>query len=181
MNHSHTARDRRFLTRLAFLVVLVFLWTMMILLGSIVLETFMIYPNIFENAPERFELALRFMSVTGPAQFFRPLGMLSVFIGLASLVLGWRVKEARWWIAASVLMIACEGAVSMVFFWPRNTIMFIEGASVHSVEVLRQTAREFQAWHWSRLAFNAASAVFAFVGFMKLYRHTIVMQTPRAS
>jgi hypothetical protein len=76
---------------------------------------------------------------------------------------------------ASVLMIICEGASSMIFFWPRNTIMFVEGASVHSVEVLRQTAQEFQMWHWSRLGFNAASAVFVFVGFMKLYRHKVLL------
>ena len=75
-------------------------------------------------------------------------------------------------------MIICERASSMIFFWPRNTIMFVEGASVHSVEVLRQTAREFQMWHWSRLVFNAASAAFVFVGFMKLYRHKVLLQQP---
>jgi len=167
--------------RLAFVAVLVFLWTMMILLGSILLETFMIYPNIFHNAPERFDLALQFMSVTGPAQYFRPLGMLSVFIGVASVVLAWRVRAARWWIVTGALMILGEGASSMIFFWPRNTIMFVEGARVHSVEVLRQTAWEFQLWHWSRLAFNAASAVFVFVGFMQLHRHRIVAQmNPRS-
>lgn len=82
------------------------------------LETFMIYPNIFYNAPERFEIALKFMSVTGPAQYFRPFGMLSVFIGVASLVLAWRFKPARWWVLASVVMIMCEGASSMLFFGP---------------------------------------------------------------
>jgi hypothetical protein len=158
------------LGRAAFVAVLVFLWVMMILLGSIVMESFMIYPNIFHNAPERFDLSLRFMSVTGPAQYFRPLGMVSVLIGAASLVLSWPVKAARWWIAGGVAMIVCEGVISMVYFWPRNTIMFVEGAAVHPVDVLRQTAREFQVWHWSRLTFNAASAVSVFVGFLKLYR-----------
>ena len=77
-------------------------------------------------------------------------------------------------------MIICEGASSMIFFWPRNTILFVEGASVHSVDVLRQTAREFQLWHWSRLAFNAASAVFVFVGFMNVYRQKILLQMTHA-
>ncbi len=162
------------LASLAFVVVLVFLWIMMILLGSLVLESFMIYPNIFHNAPERFELSLQFMSITGPAQYFRPLGMASVLGGFVTAILAWRVKSARWWIVAGVLMILAEGIVSMQYFWPRNTIMFIEGAAVHPVEVLRRTADEFQLWHWSRLAFNAASAAFVFVGFLKMYRDRVL-------
>jgi hypothetical protein len=35
----------------AFAVILVYLWVMMILLGAIVLETFMVYPNIFHDPP----------------------------------------------------------------------------------------------------------------------------------
>jgi hypothetical protein len=68
-------------------------------------------------------------------------------------------------------MIVCEGLFSMVFFWPRNTIMFVEGPARHAEEVvLRHTAREFQSLHWGRLAFNVAAAQFIFVGFLKFYR-----------
>jgi hypothetical protein len=35
----------------AFPVILVYLWVMMILLGAIVMETFMVYPNIFHDPP----------------------------------------------------------------------------------------------------------------------------------
>ena len=35
----------------AFPVILAYLWVMMILLGVIVLETFMVYPNIFHDPP----------------------------------------------------------------------------------------------------------------------------------
>jgi len=35
----------------AFAVILVYMWVMMILLGAIVLETFMVYPNIFHDPP----------------------------------------------------------------------------------------------------------------------------------
>jgi hypothetical protein len=157
-------------------VVLVYLWVMMIFLGSIVLETFMIYPNIFHNPPESFEVALAFMSVRAPSDFFPPLGFLSLVTGAGSLILGWRVKSARYWIAGSLLMIVGEGLVSMAFFWPRNTIMFIEGPAVHSAEFLRQTAREFQNLHWLRLAFNAVGSALIFVGFLKFYRYTITTQ-----
>lgn len=170
---------RALLLPLSRLVALAYLWIMMILLGSITMETFMIYPNIFDDAPARFDVARQFMSVTGPAQYFRPLGMLSVFGGLAAVAAGWTTPAARWWLAASLGMIVAEGASSMLFFWPRNTILFVEGAAVHSVEVLRQTAWEFEIWHWSRLAFNAASAAFAFTGFLAIYRSTIIERARR--
>jgi hypothetical protein len=165
------------LQAIRFAVILLYLWVMMILLGSIVLETFMIYPNIFHNAPESFAVALQFMAVRAPHDFFPPLGLLSWVTGLASLVLGWRVHSARYWILGSLLMIVAEGLVSMAFFWPRNTIMFVEGTAVHSAEFLRQTAQEFQNLHWLRLAFNAVGSALIFIGFMKFYRHTLVVQT----
>lgn len=156
--------------RVTFLVLLTFVWTMMLLLGGLAVETFMIYPNIFHDAPERFGLALQFLSEVGPAQYFRPFGMASVLLGVVAVLVSWRYPAARWWVVAAVVMIAAEGVDSMLFFWPRNTVLFVEGAAVHSVETLRETAREFQLWHWSRVALNTASAVFAFVGFLGFYR-----------
>jgi hypothetical protein len=38
--------------RIVLFIVGRYLWVMMILLGSIVLETFMVYPNVFYNPPE---------------------------------------------------------------------------------------------------------------------------------
>jgi hypothetical protein len=162
--------------RLTFWVILVYLWVMLILLGSIVLETFMIYPNIFANPPASFAVALQFMAVRAPSDFFPPLGFASWVTGVASLILGWRVKSARWWILGSLLMIVGEGLASMALFWPRNTIMFIEGPAVHSAEFLRQTATEFQNLHWLRVGFNAIGSVLIFIGFLKFYRHTIIAE-----
>jgi hypothetical protein len=36
--------------------------------------------------------------------------------------------------------------------------MFVEGLDVHSVDVLRRTAEEFQRLHWLRVAFNAVGS-----------------------
>ena len=162
--------------RLAFLVILAYLWVMMILLGAIVMETFMVYPNVFHDPPRSLELGLQFMSVRAPSDFFPPLGFLSWVTGLGALILGWRVKSARYWILLSVLMIVCEGLFSMAFFWPRNEIMFIEGTAVHSAEFLRQVAREFQTLHWARVAFNVAASASIFVGFMRFYRHVLTSE-----
>ena len=161
--------------RLAVPVVSAYLWVMMVLFGAIVLETFMVYPNVFADPPASLELAMDFMAVSGPSDFFPPLGFATWVLGAGALVLSWPVKEARWWVAFSLAMIVCEGVASMLFFWPRNEIMFVEGLDVHSAEYLKQVAREFETWHWrSRMGFNALAAVGAFVGFLKLYRHRLL-------
>jgi hypothetical protein len=160
--------------RLTFVVLITYLWVMMILLGSIVLETFMIYPNIFHDPPQSLALALEFMAVSAPSDFFPPLGFLSWVTGAGSVLLAWPVKPARFWILASVLMIILDGLLSIAFFWPRNTILFVEGSAVHSADVLIQTAREFEMLHWARLALAAAAAAFIFVGFLKYYRNSIL-------
>ena len=162
--------------QIAFTVILTYLWVMMILLGSIVLETFMVYPNIFHDPPRSLETALEFMTVRAPNDFFPPLGFLSWVSGIGSLILGWHVKSARYWILGSLLMLVCEGLFSMAFFWPRNTIMFIEGTEIHSAGYLKQIAQEFQTLHWSRLAFNAAGSAAIFVGFLKFYRYKITSE-----
>ncbi len=164
---------------IAFAFTLAYLWLMMILLGSITLETFMVYPNIFHDAPRSLETTMEFMAVTSPGDFFPPLGFLSWLTGIGALILAWPVKAARYWILVSLLMIVSEGLFSMVLFWPRNTIMFTEGTEVHSVAYLKQVAQEFQTLHWSRLAFNAAASASIFVGFLKFYRHRITLQAPR--
>ena len=158
----------------AFWVILAYLWVMMILFGAIVMETFMVYPNIFHDPPRSLELGLEFMSVRAPSDFFPPLGFLSWVTGAGILILGWRVKSARYWILFSLLMIVCEGLFSVAFLWPRNEIMFIEGTAVHSAEFLRQTAREFQTLHWARILFNVAASASIFVGFLKFYRHRVL-------
>lgn len=160
--------------RITFGVLLIYLWVMMILLGSIVLETFMIYPNIFRDPPASFAVALDFMSVAAPSDFFPPLGFASWVFGAAALLLGWRAPAARWWILGSLLMIIGEGVASMLLFWPRNTIMFVEGPALHSAEFLRQTAQEFEAMHWLRVAFNAAGSALIFTGFLKFYQQMLL-------
>jgi hypothetical protein len=169
------------LQRLTYPIVLVYLWVMMILLGAIMLETLMVYPNIFRNAPESLAYASGFFSEASPATFFRPLGMLSWAVGIAAVGLSWPVGNVRRWLALSLLCIVADGAASMFFFWPRNTMMFIEGTAVHSPEVLRQTAEQFEQLHWLRVAFNAASAVFAFVGFVALDRWRVARGAAPAS
>jgi hypothetical protein len=150
---------------------------MMVLFGALVLETFMIYPNIFHDPPQSLFQAQEFLSVSSPSTFFRPLGMVLWLSGAAALALCWTIRPARKWIALSLLMIVADGIASMVLFWPRNQIMFVEGLGLHSAETLRQTAWEFETLHWIRFALNAASAVFGFIGLYALTRWQVLTRS----
>ena len=153
-----------------------YLWIMIILVGSIMLDTFMVYPNIFYNPPESFKAGLEFMKVRTPHDFYPPLGFVSWLLGGAALVAAWPVARARRWILASLAMIVAEGLFSMAFFWPRNTIMFVEGPAVHSTAVLRTAAEEFQHMHWWRVAFNLAGSAAIFKAFLICHRGVVVAE-----
>jgi Domain of unknown function (DUF1772) len=159
-------------------LVLSYHWVLMIFLGAITFETLVLYPNIFRDAPRSLEAAVAFMKI-GPADFFPPVGMLLLATGAAAVILTWRIKTARSWLLTSVLIILFgEFLFSAIFFWPRNTIMFIEGSAVHSPEFLKQTAQEFEALHWVRLALCLPASVFSQVGLLKYYRRRIEPAPP---
>jgi hypothetical protein len=160
--------------RIRLLLVGCYLWVMMILFGSIILETFMVYPNVFHDPPASLATALEFMKIRAPGDFYPPLGFATWVLGAASLTAVWPARPSRDWLVLSIAMIVGEGIASMVFFWPRNTIMFVEGVAMHSAEVLRQTAEEFQRLHWLRLAFNAIGSAAAFAAFLAYYRRTLL-------
>jgi uncharacterized membrane protein len=164
--------------QIGFALVLAYHWVLMIFLGAITFETLILYPNIFRDAPASLEAAVAFMKI-GPADFFPPVGMLMLLTGAASVIFSWRVKTARYWLLISVLILLFgEFLFSAVFFWPRNTIMFIEGPAVHSAEVLRRTAREFEALHWVRLGLCLPASVFSLIGLLKYYRQRIASSSP---
>jgi uncharacterized membrane protein len=164
----------------AFAAIIIFLWTLMIMFGSILFETFIVYPNIFHDVPRSFEVATKFMAVAGPNNFFRPIGACSIPMGIVSLLLSWRTRPVRYWLLGSlVVIIIGEFLFSALFFWPRNTIMFVEGPALHSAATLKQVAWEFQTGHWFRLALSTCSATLAFIGLLKFYRFGILTRDAR--
>lgn len=79
---------------LVLIVVGAYLWVMLILFGSIVLETFMVYLNIFHDPPRSLATALEFMKVRAPSDLYPPLGFLSWVLGAASAIATRRTPDA---------------------------------------------------------------------------------------
>lgn len=160
--------------RLGFPVSAAYVWLAMVAFGGIAVETIVIYPNVFHDVPRSLAGASEFFGVTGPADFFPPMGAATLIAAVVTLLLVRKVPAARWWIAASLASLALgEFLFSVLYFWPRNEIMFDEGTAVHTVELLRRTAVEFEVGHWFRLGMSAVTATLAFAGLLRLHRSRI--------
>ncbi|GAA2840492.1 DUF1772 domain-containing protein [Crossiella cryophila] len=157
--------------RLAGTISITYVWVAMIACGGVLVETALLYPNIFRDPPTSLAESMAFFQVVGPGHIFRPLGMATTLTAVLAAITLWRRPRARWWFVASLItLLAGEFVFSALYFWPRNTIMFTEGLAVHSAEFLRQTADEFVFGHYFRIAFTIVTAALAFTGLLRFQR-----------
>ncbi|MEU4830312.1 hypothetical protein [Streptosporangium sp. NPDC023615] len=83
-------------------------------------------------------------------------------------------------LAAMVVFVCTEFVFSALFFWPRNTIMFVDPVGTHSADHLRTVAAEFEAGHWVRVVGGVVTSALAFTGLLRLYRGR-VFSVPHAT
>ncbi|TWF80351.1 uncharacterized protein DUF1772 [Pseudonocardia hierapolitana] len=167
-------------TRWTTVALIVLVWASMMSFGGVAAETVMLYPNIFGDAPASLDRAREFLVAGGPSDYFPPLGATVVLTCLAATAFTWREPRLRWWIvAAAAVFIACEFLFSVLFFWPRNEIMFVDPVGTHSPEYLRQVAQEFVAGHWVRLAGGAVTSALAFTALLRWVGRTAPASTER--
>jgi hypothetical protein len=170
--------SRTTVTTVTTTTLIVLVWAALLSFGGVAAETVMLYPNIFVDPPASLDRAREFLVAGGPADYFPPLGATVVAVSLVSAALTWRDPRLRWWIAgATAVFVACEFLFSVVFFWPRNEIMFVDPPGTHSAEELRRIAAEFVAGHWVRLAGGAVTAGLAFTALLRQVRATAPTST----
>lgn len=159
--------------QVAMVFTMMYAWMLVFFFGALISKTFTYYPNVFYDVPRSLDIASGFAVRVGPGDFFPPIGLLTMFLAITSLILVWPWAVVRYLILVSLLMFIGEFLFSVLFFWPRNTIMFVEGTDVHSASYLKQTARQFVVGHWLRVIISAIVSVVGFVGFAKFYRFKI--------
>ncbi|SFP86712.1 hypothetical protein SAMN05421810_103662 [Amycolatopsis arida] len=164
--------------QLGFLAGVAHLWAALLLLGSLLTETVLLYPNIFHDVPRSLRTTTDFLAVTNPGDVFPVIGTATLLTGVLAVVLGWRTRAARYRFLGGVASVALgDFLLSMLYMWERNEIMF-EGTAVHSAAYLQQVATEFQTAHWFRLCAAALAAVLAFAGFLALHRQRVTAGRP---
>ena len=160
--------------RAAVAATVAFAWVATFGFGALVVETALLYPNVFADVPASLDRAIAFLSVTAPNDVLPPLGAATIGTAAAAVALTLRRRTIRpWTIGAALTLVLGELLFSAVWFWPRNTIMFVEGSAVHDAVYLQQVAAEFQAGHWVRVAMGAATAGLAFVAMLRTHRRSV--------
>ncbi|MFI6509612.1 hypothetical protein ACIBCT_18555 [Streptosporangium sp. NPDC050855] len=155
-------------------VLIVLVWTSMISMGGVIAETVMLYPNIFRDPPASLVLTREFIVAAGPSDFFPPLGLTTVIGAVLASLLTWRTPSVRRWIVpATVVFVCAEFLFSALFFWPRNTIMFVDPVGTHSAAYLRTVAAEFETGHWVRVVGGVVTSGLAFTGLLRWHRDRV--------
>jgi hypothetical protein len=128
-------------------------------------------PGGIREPPETLTMAREFMVAGSPSDFFPPFGFVICVSAAAASLLTLRVKDVRWWIiCGTAVFLSAEFVFSALFFWPRNTIMFVDPVGTHSADYLRQVAAEFDAGHWVRVIGGGVAAALWFIGAVRWHR-----------
>ncbi|OLT11504.1 hypothetical protein BJF78_04940 [Pseudonocardia sp. CNS-139] len=167
-------------TKPAVVATVAFAWIATFGFGGLVIETLLLYPNIFADVPASLTRALEFMSVTAPNDVLPPLGAATLATALAAVALTLRRREVRLFTIGAVSSIALgELLFSAIWFWPRNTIMFVDDPALYDAAFLQQVAAEFQAGHWVRVAAGAITAGLAFAAMLRMHRIAVAERADR--
>lgn len=150
-------------------VSIVFAWVAITTFSGVLIETLLIYPNIFADVPASLARSTAFFSEVGPGDVFPVLGLATLVTGVATIAVTWRLRPARLRaLAAVAVALVGEFGFSAWFFWPRNTVMFVEGPAIHPAGELVRVAWEFETGHWLRLALSGVAALLAFSALLRV-------------
>ena len=152
----------------AFLIIFLFTYLQVLMTGTVLFQTFVMYPNIFRNPSESLDLSMDFFKAVTPADFFPPFGSAIIGTGILCLILSYNNRKVFYYLLASVLLLfGGDGVLSILYLWPRNTILFIEGVEKHSAETLRMVSIEFNRVHYVRLLTSTMASILAMIGLIK--------------
>ncbi|GAB0103548.1 hypothetical protein JMUB6875_25210 [Nocardia sp. JMUB6875] len=137
-------------------------------------ETMLLYPNIFRDIPESLAQTQQFMSVVAVGDVMRPMGGVLTLCALPAAYVAVRYRTGRGWTAASlVFLISGQFLLSILYQWPRATVLFDE-RDRHSLDEINRAATEFLIGQGLRTAAALATAVFATAAALAWYRARIL-------
>lgn len=145
-------------------------------------ETMLLYPNIFRDIPESLALTEEFMSVVAVGDVMRPLGGALTLCALVACAVSVLARLGRGWLAASLVsLISGQFLLSILYLWPRASILF-DDRDQHTLAEIERAATEFEIGQGFRIAAALATAVFAVAAALQCYRARIratVLETAR--
>ncbi|MFI6165884.1 hypothetical protein ACIBCN_03770 [Nocardia sp. NPDC051052] len=142
--------------------------------GTAAAETLLLYPNIFRDVPESLELSQRFLSAISVGEVMRPLGGVLTLCAVLAFVAAVRYRVAvRWTVLSLVPLVIGQFLLSVLYEWPRATILF-DDRGKHSLAEIERAATEFQIGEGFRILAAALTALFAVAAALACYRRRVL-------
>ncbi|WP_067655465.1 hypothetical protein [Nocardia harenae] len=138
--------------------------------AATLIETTLLYPNIFRDVPASLALSEEFMSEVAIGDVMRPLGAALLFTALLALAAAVRYRLARRWVLLSLLpLLIGQAVLSMLYQWPRATMLFDDRARYTTAEIQR-AADEFLLGHYARIGAAFLTAALAVTALLVCHR-----------
>ena len=126
-------------------------------------------PNWGFDIPNSIAAARAYFKHKNPGSFFKIFGPASLGIGLLSIIVCWQPFPAsRWYLIFSFLMFAVLELFTVIYFFPRNDIMF-EKDPLTDRKSLHKTWSEWNRTNWIRSLISLAGVVAACLALNAMY------------
>ena len=137
-------------------------------------ETLLLYPNIFRDVPDSLAQTQEFMSAVAVGDVMRPMGGVLTLTALIACTVSMYYRIARRWLACSLVsLISGQFLLSILYQWPRASILFDE-RDQHSLAEIEQATTEFLIGQSFRIAAAAITATCAVVAALVCYRTRVL-------
>lgn len=142
--------------------------------ATTLVETTLLYPNIFRDVPTSLALSEEFMSAVAIGDVMRPLGAALLFTALLALAAAVRYRLARRWVLLSLIpLLLGQAVLSVLYQWPRATMLYDDRAQYTAAEVQR-AADEFLLAHYARIGAALLTAALAVTALLTCHRALVL-------
>ncbi len=129
-------------------------WSLWI--GGLMYEMVVILPLWSSSLPESVvEWNARPQFVVNPTRFFAPVAITTVLSSLLGLILGWKSGNRRVWLVLSAICAVVTLAFTLIYFFPKNEVLFRNQFAGLSGEEVSIIARSWITGNWVRVCIMA--------------------------
>jgi len=146
------------------------------LLGGGLLDTYVSFPNWFQNIPDSLVTAKQFYSFRHPGYFFIPVLLLVILSGVVFVVAAWKQEPARIWVLVGTVLFIAVALLNVAFIYPRLSTLIGQGSETRALEVLQAAAQELQVLIQVRVVLTLIGTGFAVFGLWRFYANAPKMQ-----
>lgn len=137
--------------------------------GGLIYEMVVVLPLWSSSLPQSvIEWNARPGYVTNPTAFHAPLAVTTVLSSLIALALGWRSKRRMWLVISAFCAVVVLG-VTIVYFFPKNDVIFKNQIAGLSGDQISEIARSWITANWGRVVLMALGFFAALQAYGRAY------------